>query len=67
MAAILGISRGQTNLIRISWHHISHYFNINNCLKQLYISNKKGCLVMKMNVACVGVICALRHLKERVA
>ena len=31
----------ETNLIRVSLHCISHYFHFNDCLKQLYLNDKK--------------------------
>ena len=57
----------QTNLIRVSQHCISRYFHSNSHLIQLYVSNRIDHLVIKVGVACVGVVCVSRYLKEELA
>ena len=50
----------ETNLERLSWHCLNHYFQFNSPLKQLYINNKMEYFSYKGGCG----ISILRHLKE---
>ena len=50
----------ETNLIRLSWCCVTHYFHFIS----LYINNNKiECFGYKC-VMCVGDVCVLKHIKE---
>ena len=53
----------ETNLIRVSYHCISHYFHYNGHLKQLYISNTTKHFSYKGGCGVCGQTC-IEALKE---
>ena len=43
----------ETNLIRLDYCCISHYFHCKSCLEWLYISKKTGCFIVIKVCVCV--------------
>ena len=55
----------EANLIRVNKHCISHYFNCNSHLKQLYISSKTECFTHKGGWGVCGHLTSIKAFKDR--